>query len=674
MGFNIKTWTNPINLDANNLNRMEQGIKNSHDTLEIINEEVANLQNKQADITKNLGSLIKDTPNILNTLNSVSKLLENNDISAILTSADSFLMKTKQVLTNSELEQIYKNLNLNSFLKLTAIKVNNKDVVQGSEVNIILPTIDDALNINSDNAISNKAISKALQNLQVNVEVPETLADLKQDSEHQTVSLLEKKQWNSYKDTLENLKELDPTVPDWAKEPFKPNYEWIEILNRPIIPTNNIQLDNGAGYLTEVNTTSLINAAIEQFNTDTITPINNHLNALDSKDTSILNSIQSKADKTHKHTEEDITNLKDYSLSSHRHDTLYAEKGHNHDDLYSSKDHSHSEYSLNSHTHDYSSVYSNLNHNHDSTYASLSHNHEKEDITNFSHTHTESDISDFGAYLPLSAGSGKPLNGILYADSGIRIGSSNYLRFVNEAKFITPSKVVRFGSSTDNNSDLLVITQSYLRPNGNNTTLGNSSNQWKEIYGTTIYQSGKQVANAEDIPTDYLPKTGGTMEGDINLSTNRGLQGTTSTGGIFDVFRLINSTRLQVGGSYPSLEFKGKDAKPTYNGNDIALFSDITANALALDGSNTMTGKLNLKATGANEGNIGTNGIRWNLDSLPQDTAPQYVCTIEGFALGGRQKWSTVLDLKAQMQIHKLGTTNWNVTQDSSGNLVFTYA
>ena len=106
---------------------------------------------------------------------------------------------------------------------------------------------------------------------------------------------------------------------------------------------------------------------------------------------------------------------------------------------------------------------------------------------------------DLSGYLPLTAGSGKPLTDILYADNGVRIGSSNYLRFVNEAKFITPSKVIRFGSSDAYNSDLLVMTQTYLRPGGNNTTLGNSSNQWKEIYGTTIYQNGKQVANAENL-------------------------------------------------------------------------------------------------------------------------------------------------------------------------------
>lgn len=41
----------------------------------------------------------------------------------------------------------------------------------------------------------------------------------------------------------------------------------------------------------------------------------------------------------------------------------------------------------------------------------------------------------------------------------------------------------------------------------------------------------------------------------------------------------------------------------------IALTSDLTG-LLKLDGSNTMTGVLNLKATGNNESNIGANGIR----------------------------------------------------------------
>jgi hypothetical protein len=51
-----------------------------------------------------------------------------------------------------------------------------------------------------------------------------------------------------------------------------------------------------------------------------------------------------------------------------------------------------------------------------------------------------------------------------------------------------------------------------------------------------------------------------------------------------------------------------------------------------------MTGKLNLKATGANDTNIGDNGIRWGSVSLPQDTAPSFICTIDAFNQGGRQK------------------------------------
>lgn len=107
------------------------------------------------------------------------------------------------------------------------------------------------------------------------------------------------------------------------------------------------------------------------------------------------------------------------------------------------------------------------------------------------------------------------------------------------------------------------------------------------------------------------------------------------------------------------------------NGKQVANKDDLNTR-LALDGSNTMTGKLNLKASGNNEGNIGDNGIRWNLESLPQSIEPEYVCVIDGFAIGGRQKWSTVLDVHEAMR--KVVTPNWHTSQDSSGNLVFTYA
>ena len=62
MSYNARSWSNPINLDANNLNRLEQGIKNSHDTLEILNEEVSNLQLRYKDTASKINLLVKDSP------------------------------------------------------------------------------------------------------------------------------------------------------------------------------------------------------------------------------------------------------------------------------------------------------------------------------------------------------------------------------------------------------------------------------------------------------------------------------------------------------------------------------------------------------------------------------------------------------------------------------------
>ena len=78
---------------------------------------------------------------------------------------------------------------------------------------------------------------------------------------------------------------------------------------------------------------------------------------------------------------------------------------------------------------------------------------------------------------------------------------------------------------------------------------------------------------------NYLPLAGGTMTGDINLGANGGLIGTTASGNKFDVFRVLNSTKLQVGGTYPELLLKGKNARPTYNDSEMALMSDVNKKA-----------------------------------------------------------------------------------------------
>lgn len=91
---------------------------------------------------------------------------------------------------------------------------------------------------------------------------------------------------------------------------------------------------------------------------------------------------------------------------------------------------------------------------------------------------------------------------------------------------------------------------------------------------TKLYSQNKEV----------LSVAGGTMEGDINLSTNRGFSATTTSGNTYDIFRVDSTNRkMTVGGTYPALELKGLNPKPTYNGNDMALSKDIPT--FSLDGT-----------------------------------------------------------------------------------------
>ena len=325
MGFVVKTWNNPVNLDANNLNRIEQGIKSSHDTLDIIEDEVSTLQTNQLELKQELESLVKNSPDTLETLNRINSLLEDGSIETTLNNADKLLLKTAQTLTLDELDQVYNNLKLNSFLKLTDIKVNNSSVVKGSVANITLPKIDNELNINSTNAISNKAVAEVLRNFNPTVEVPDELSDLKQDAEHQTVSAAEKLKWNSINNTPVEFTETDPTVPAWAKEPIKPFYSYNEILNKPDIPTDTKDLTNSAGYIVSSDAEEIVDNSLKEYTTSTITPISNKIVSLESTDTTIINSLNNKAPLDHTHDYAEVDHTHDYS-------SLYALIGHTHEE------------------------------------------------------------------------------------------------------------------------------------------------------------------------------------------------------------------------------------------------------------------------------------------------------------------------------------------------------
>lgn len=100
----------------------------------------------------------------------------------------------------------------------------------------------------------------------------------------------------------------------------------------------------------------------------------------------------------------------------------------------------------------------------------------------------------------------------------------------------------------------------------------------------TSNKSNPHGVTAEQISA--LPLAGGVMTGAIDVSGTQNVldfgttgyfRGTTASGNKFDFMGLVGSTKFVVGGTYPELELKGKNERPTYNGNDMALESDLDA-------------------------------------------------------------------------------------------------
>ena len=303
MGFVTKTWKDPVNIDSNNLNRIEQGIKNSHDTLEILEEEVSNLQTKQLDI---LEQLKISTPNISSNtiLEQLNSILGDTEILTALKNADNFLTKSAQELTKAELNQVYKNLDLDRMLKLTDIRVNDTSVVQGSIASITLPKVDKILNLNSNNAISNSAVVRAINKLIKDIESNTTfyLKDAIEDDDHMTVSREEIIGWNSINVDSFLTEESDPTVPAWAKASTKPIYTYNEIVGTPTIPTDNIELENGRGYITSSEASTIANNLLSTFQTNTINPLSSRVTNLEAMDITITNALNNKAESNHTHS------------------------------------------------------------------------------------------------------------------------------------------------------------------------------------------------------------------------------------------------------------------------------------------------------------------------------------------------------------------------------------
>jgi hypothetical protein len=123
------------------------------------------------------------------------------------------------------------------------------------------------------------------------------------------------------------------------------------------------------------------------------------------------------------------------------------------------------------------------------------------------------------------------------------------------------------------------ITTSDMLLNGTNYVVADNV-LCKGVSGT--FEAVPPSITAEQIGA--LPTSGGAMTGVIDASGTQNIldfgstgwfRGVTTSGNKFDIFGLVNATQLQVGGAYPALELQGKNARPTYNGSNMALQSDI---------------------------------------------------------------------------------------------------
>jgi hypothetical protein len=100
--------------------------------------------------------------------------------------------------------------------------------------------------------------------------------------------------------------------------------------------------------------------------------------------------------------------------------------------------------------------------------------------------------------------------------------------------------------------------------------------KWDEILNKPNLALQEDVSTLETlIANTYLPFSGGTMTGDINLGTDNGLMGTTLSSNPFDVFRIYNGNTVIVGGSHPALCLRGSLDTVTYNNKDLAFSADI---------------------------------------------------------------------------------------------------
>lgn len=421
MGFNSKNW-NDITLTTSDLNRIEKGIKDSHDTLDLLGEEISALQLRQIDNQSDLKTLLKDTPTLAKSLKELEELL-NKDNNILETIKD-----IDQLVTKKELDT-----RLSGWIKITDIKQDGNSIYDGdSIINIKSKPIDTSLNINSNNAISNKAVTKAIKNLNIQTQEIDTtdFAKLSKrntflldqifygklilgSTELNSTSLItsnintDKLYFHSLTDGsitktlaelvnhshtindvsgLSNILNTIPAVPTWALQPNKPEYQYSEIKSTPTIPTKYSDLQADITYLKTAPVTTVNNKLgdVLIYGTDIKLAEDNTGNLTDaiighnSQIETIKSYIPQSTSTTNMLADMQYVKAQIASLVGSAPDTLdtlqeLAEAIQNNQGTITAINNAIANKADKDHNHD--TVYSKLNHNHNELYSLLTHSH-----------------------------------------------------------------------------------------------------------------------------------------------------------------------------------------------------------------------------------------------------------------------------------------------------------
>lgn len=455
-----KTWVDPINMNASELNRIEQLIMNTHSNTAILNGEVSTLQNKYLQLSTTLNSLL-GSQDTLKTLSELTKLASNNlDILDTLNNTTKLVKASSQEFTKEELTQIYDNLHLNSFLHLKDIRVNGESVIKGSIADIQIATIINNTQSSTSSSSSGSSNSSSdTGSTPSGGTISNKLSDMIQDDLYQTISQEDRDKWNLITKAVFN--ETDPTVPNWAKQESKPTYLYEEILNRP---QKLSELTDDLNYATpsyvDTKVSDLQELLLGPGSTEAIdtiqelaTELQNNSEILDTLNQAITN----KAPKDHTHTKSQITDF--------------------------------------------------------------THTHTKSEITDFTHTHSYLPLSGGtmtgSITFPYSSGLKTPEGDILlmpYAGSNGNPGSF----YISEKTRNTIINGYRdrpqYNCPTNELVDIALfkdIPTQYIK----NTTVNNDILTITKSDGTTVTFEGGTSG-------DFLPLSGGIMSGNINFNNN----------------------------------------------------------------------------------------------------------------------------------------------------------